>query len=200
MYKFIETTGNYHKEMNNENYEKWLKNQLIPNLPSNSVLVVDNAPYHNKYIEKPPNSNTRKQDMLNWLTTRDIPVNPNLTKPRIYDIILKHKHEHIEYSIDKILAGQGHSVLRLPPYHPDFNPIENIWSQLKQYVAQRNVDMNMTTVRNLLQEKVNMIGSEEWRKVCQHVMKCEEEFRKYENVIDDYSDRIIINTNDSDVD
>ncbi|GBP91733.1 hypothetical protein EVAR_92010_1 [Eumeta japonica] len=24
-----------------------------------------------------------------------------------------------------------HIVLRLPPYHPDFNPIENIWAQIK---------------------------------------------------------------------
>lgn len=197
-YKSTDTTGDYHKEMNSENYEKWLRNQLIPNLPTNSVLVVDNAPYHNKYIEKLPNSNTRKQDMIDWLKNHNIPVNPNQNKPAIYDIILQNKQEHIQYSIDKIMAEYGHSVLRLPPYHPDFNPIENIWAQIKQYVAQRNVDMNMTSIKNLLKEKVNMIGPEDWKKVCQHAIKCEEDFRIYENKIDDYSDQFIINTNDSD--
>lgn len=38
-------TGDYHNEMNFENYEKWLKEKLIPNLPKNSVLVLDNAPH-----------------------------------------------------------------------------------------------------------------------------------------------------------
>jgi transposase len=40
-------TGDYHGDMNHENYFKWLRNQLIPNLPSNSVVVLDNASYHN---------------------------------------------------------------------------------------------------------------------------------------------------------
>lgn len=53
-YKSTDTTGDYHNEMNNDNYEKWLVNQLIPNIPRDSVLVIDNAPYHNKYVERPP--------------------------------------------------------------------------------------------------------------------------------------------------
>jgi hypothetical protein len=34
--------------MNVTNYQKWLTEKLIPNLPPKSVLVVDNAPYHNQ--------------------------------------------------------------------------------------------------------------------------------------------------------
>jgi hypothetical protein len=41
-------TGDYHDSMNYDNYEKWVTRQLIPNLPANSVVVIDNAPYHNK--------------------------------------------------------------------------------------------------------------------------------------------------------
>ncbi|KAG8235330.1 hypothetical protein J437_LFUL003613 [Ladona fulva] len=40
-------TGDYHGEMNSGNYLKWIKNQLIPNLPPKSLVVIDNAPYHN---------------------------------------------------------------------------------------------------------------------------------------------------------
>ncbi|XP_063533653.1 uncharacterized protein LOC134743952 [Cydia strobilella] len=183
VYKSTDTTGDYHKEMNSENYEKWVKNQLIPNLPTNSVLVVDNAPYHNKYTEKLPNSNTREQDMIDWLTTHNIPVDPN-------EAPLQYKHEHIQYSIDKILAEHGHSVLRLPPYHPDFNPIENIWAQLKQYVAQRNVDMTLTSVKNLLQEKVNMIGPEDWKKYMYQCECCLETFNIPNSV---FGDSVVLN-------
>ena len=46
-FKSHQTTGDYHSDMNYANYEKWLKERLIPNLPQNSVIVIDNAPYHN---------------------------------------------------------------------------------------------------------------------------------------------------------
>lgn len=39
-------TGDYHGDMNAANFTKWLEKQLIPNLPSHSVIVMDNAAYH----------------------------------------------------------------------------------------------------------------------------------------------------------
>lgn len=50
-------SGDYHDNMNFENYEKWLRTQLIPNLPPGSVVVVDNASYHNKQYDIAPTSN-----------------------------------------------------------------------------------------------------------------------------------------------
>jgi hypothetical protein len=47
MFKSGTKSGDYHHEMNFDNYERWLKTKLIPNLPPNSVLLVDNAAYHN---------------------------------------------------------------------------------------------------------------------------------------------------------
>jgi hypothetical protein len=31
------------------------------------------------------------------------------------------------HKIDEFLRGKGHDVLRLPPYHCEFNPIEMEW-------------------------------------------------------------------------
>ncbi|XP_077531208.1 uncharacterized protein LOC144143312 [Haemaphysalis longicornis] len=39
-------TGDYHDEMNGAHFEKWLTEKLLTRLPSNSVIVMDNAPYH----------------------------------------------------------------------------------------------------------------------------------------------------------
>ena len=44
-------TGDYHNDMNNENFMKWVNDQLLPNMPEKSVLVVDNASYHNVPIK-----------------------------------------------------------------------------------------------------------------------------------------------------
>jgi hypothetical protein len=62
IFKSNQKTGDYHNEMNGENYIRWLKEKLIPDLELNSVLVTDNAPYHNIQKNKAPTSNqTRKQ-------------------------------------------------------------------------------------------------------------------------------------------
>ena len=52
VFKAHSATGDYHNEMNRDNFLKWLKEKLIPNLPERSVLVVDNAPYHNLQVDK----------------------------------------------------------------------------------------------------------------------------------------------------
>ncbi|KAL0830040.1 hypothetical protein ABMA28_003498 [Loxostege sticticalis] len=92
-------SGDYHDNMNFENYEKWLKSQLMRNLPANSVVVA-------------------------WLTEKGIQhEKTQLKKPQLYNLIKANKERFI---IDRILAEQGHQVLRLPPYHPDLNPIKTI--------------------------------------------------------------------------
>lgn len=199
--KCMDSEGDYHREINSDRYQTWLRNQLIPNLPSNSVLVIDNAPYHNSLLIKPPNSNTRKADMVSWLQKHDIPCNSSLTKPEIYETVKQNKSNHTKYAIDQILNEYGHAVIRLPPYHPDFNPIENIWSQIKGYVAKKNVAMNLTSIRILVQEKIDMIGTHEWTAVCNHAIKCEEKYRLDEGLLDENIDnRFVINIGCSDSD
>jgi len=59
-------SGDYHDNMNHANYKKWLQEKLIPNLESKSVIVVDNASYHNVQLNQHPTSNARKGEILSW--------------------------------------------------------------------------------------------------------------------------------------
>lgn len=81
--------------------------------------------------------------MINWLNRYEIPADLKLTKPQIHGIICRHKERHTQLYVGKILAEHRHTVLLMPPYRPDFNPIENIWPQLKDYVAPTNVGINL---------------------------------------------------------
>lgn len=60
-----------------------MQQDLIPKLPEQSVVVMDNASFH------------KQPEMQN------------------------------------ALAAAGHTLLYLPPYSPDLNPIEHKWAQIK---------------------------------------------------------------------
>lgn len=65
IYPAKKQTGDYHSNMNAGNYQKWITEKLLPNLPPQSVLV-DNASYHNVASDPAPTSNSRKGDKLAW--------------------------------------------------------------------------------------------------------------------------------------
>ena len=58
-------------------------------------------------------------------------------KPELYEII-KSKKQPPVYKVDEFLKRKGNEVLRLPPYHCEFNPIELIWGDLKGYIPHLN--------------------------------------------------------------
>jgi hypothetical protein len=161
MWQSRASTGDYHNQMNFDNYGKWLREKLIPNLPPNAVVVIDNAPYHNVLEEKCPNSNSTKVKMMNWLSEKNIPYSPEMFKPELYALIKIHKPHYQKYRVDKIMASYGHTILRLPPYHPDLNPIETIWAQVKQWVGARNVSFKINDVLRLCEEKFREMGEDD---------------------------------------
>jgi hypothetical protein len=59
---FNQIIWDYHQEMNGPIFLNWFENQLIPALKSPSVIVLDNASYHNIKTEETvvPNFNQRK--------------------------------------------------------------------------------------------------------------------------------------------
>lgn len=139
MFKSGLKKGDYHDDMNFKNYENWLKEKLIPNLQPNSVVVIDNAPYHNVQVNPAPSSSSLKADMLKWLAEQVIPHSQNQLKPELYNLIklYRPKPQYVTYKIDQILAAAGHSAIRLPPYHPDLSPIEMIWATVKAYIKKK---------------------------------------------------------------
>lgn len=193
-------SGDYHDNMNYDNYKKWVSTQLRPNLPPNSVVVVDNASYHNKVEDVAPISTSKKSEMQSWLNERNIKYTATMLKPQLYKLILANKENFRKYEVDRILREENHTVLRLPPYHPDLNPIEMIWAQIKGHVAKKNVTWNINTVMELVNQKVNSMGEEDWGAVCRKVKKIEEEYKKNDIVIDALTDELIIHVSDNDSD
>jgi transposase len=51
--------------------------------------------------------------------------------------VLPFRHDTKTYELDQVANERGHQVIRLPPYHCHFNPIELVWAQVKREVAKR---------------------------------------------------------------
>lgn len=186
------TDGDYHDQMNHDNFMMWTKNQLLPNLPPNSTIVIDNASYHNVEVNKAPNSNSKKVDMINWLCERGIEHDSKAFKPELYSLIKLHKDHNKVFVFDNLLKQSGHFVLRLPPYHPDLNPIEMIWGIIKNHVAQKNVTNKMDDTIALCKNKIEEISVDEWKKVCNKVIQLEIDYLEKEHLIDETTERLII--------
>ncbi|XP_047024143.1 uncharacterized protein LOC124633092 [Helicoverpa zea] len=168
-YKANCVTGDYHSDINAENYEKWLKERLVPNLPPDSVVVLGNASYHNVQNDRAPNSNSEKIEMQRWLTEKNIAFEQDMKKIELYDLIKKNKEKYISYKVDDILQPYGIKVIRLPPYHPELNPIEDVWGILNNYIASHNVDQNVTEIMKLINESLSQIDEGVWSNTCRHI-------------------------------
>lgn len=95
------------------------------------MIVLDNAPYHSVRVEKVPTTATRKQDIIDWLHSKNIPTDDTMVKAELLHLVSLNKDEHQKYIIDELALKHNHMVLRTPPYHCELNPIELIWSQVK---------------------------------------------------------------------
>ena len=87
IFEAAKRTGDYHGQMNWENFSTWFSDQLLPNIPSHSLIILDNAPYHNVVVEDAfPTPKSRKEQLCAWLTKNDIPWTPDMLKPELYDL------------------------------------------------------------------------------------------------------------------
>jgi transposase len=202
MWKAGQSSGDYHHQMNKNNFEKWVKDRLLPNLEPRSVLVIDNAPYHNIECDdyKVPTTNSKKSEMAAWLNRQGIPHSDDMLKPQLYRLIQLHKPTNKRFFVDELLQREGHSVLRLPPYHPELNPIELIWAEVKSHIARNNVSFATKDVKDICEQKLSEMGQEDWAFKCRHVKKIEEEYVLREPVIDSVIDSFVIRLGDDDDD
>ncbi|CAH2097386.1 unnamed protein product [Euphydryas editha] len=194
IFKSQSKSGDYHDDMNKTNFMKWLQEKLIPNLPANSLVVMDNAPYHTVKLNKAPTLSSTKAEMQNWIINKGLSYLPTMVKAQLYEIIKEHKEAPI-YEADQMLQAHGHRVARLPPYHCELNAIEFMWSLVKRRVASKNVGQETNNIVNLTEEAFQTITAEDWQKQCEHVRHIEDKLCERDRCVDAEIDRFIIELN-----
>ncbi len=138
VFKSTRKTGDYHGQMNYELFSKWFREQLLPSLPKNSLIMMDNASYHNALAcHSAPTTSCKKDDIRSWLIKNRIPVRDDSLKVELIEILEKVAPAPT-YALDELASEQGHEILRTPPYHPELQPIETCWAVVKNQMARHS--------------------------------------------------------------
>jgi len=176
-------TGDYHGQMDWGNFSRWFTEQLLPNIPENSIIIMDNASYHNTTEESSfPKSNARKENLRKWLDDKGIPWGEDLLKAELY-ALCKLFEPKPEYKIDKIVEAEGHSILRTPQYHPELQPIETCWGVVKNYMA-KHCDFTLRQFRDNLPPAFSQVTSQTCKKLIAKMVTEEEKYWVEDGKID----------------
>ena len=176
-------TGDYHGQMDCGNFSRWFTEQLLPSIPENSIIIMDNASYHNTTEESTfPKSNARKEHLRKWLDDKEIPWGEDLLKAELY-ALCKSFEPKPEYKIDKIAEAEEHSILRTPQYHPELQPIEMCWGVMKNYMA-KHCDFTLRKFRNNLPSAFSQVTSKTCQKLIAKTVAKENEYWAEDGEID----------------
>jgi len=111
------------------------------------------APSGERVAEATPQSHWHTVTMLAALTTQGLQAPMTIESPTDGDVFLSYLEQvlcpqlrpgqvvimdnlsaHKVVGVQQLIAATGARLLYLPPYSPDFNPIEQAWSKIKQWL------------------------------------------------------------------
>ncbi|KAE9540703.1 hypothetical protein AGLY_003948 [Aphis glycines] len=186
--------ADYHSKMNATIFHKWFVDTLS-NLKEPCIIVMDNA-YHSTLTEEYPKANTRKTDVQKWLKDRSIDFSPVETLSELREKVKLAMPKEKKYKLDKIALQMGHEVVRLPPYHCQYNPIALIWEQVKGKVTDNS--FKIEDVEVLVNIALDAVTTEYWTKYGEHCNKIQEDDLVKEDLRDKILEVILITMNPDD--
>ncbi|XP_031352063.1 uncharacterized protein LOC116177270 [Photinus pyralis] len=180
--------------MTSEVFEKWFM-EIVTHLDEQSVIIMDNASYHSRKSEKIPNTSTKKADIQTWLTSKSIPYEEDMVRAELLQLV-KRAAVTPKYVVDEIAKEHNRTVLRLPPYHCELNPIELIWPQIKGEVARNNTTFKMKDLHPLFQQAVEHVTAENWKNAIRHAQSEEEKMWQIDILMDIVVEPLVIHVGD----
>ncbi|XP_076037484.1 uncharacterized protein LOC143022948 [Oratosquilla oratoria] len=194
----------YHDSMNSDTFKQWFVDQLLPNIPERSLIVLDNAHYHCALVNQVPSLTTQKVDIVKWLTENSIPHDSTSSRPELLYLAKLHKKRLQRYEIDELAMAEGHKVLRLPPYYCQLNPIELIWIRMKEEIKRicSDTDQNFTGIEEVAQSAITCVSPEHWRRCIKHTKSLEDDYRRkyvaFESMFESFDLNVSLSDSSSD--
>ncbi|XP_070382486.1 uncharacterized protein [Dermacentor albipictus] len=140
--------------MDGNRFEGWF-NDVLQKLPAGSVVVFDSELYHTRREEKLPTTASKKEKIQEWLKSKDLSYSERMVKKLLFELVESVKPHFLSYTVENAAESAGRILLRLPPYHCECNPIECVWTKVKNSIAVDNRDFKLSSVEDVLREKSN---------------------------------------------
>ena len=130
----------------------------------------------------------KKSDMKQWLSQHNIQFDEHELNAELWlkitDFLKSYRGE--KYALDAHLKTLQVEVVRMPPYHCDFNPIEKCWSFRKQFVAAKNQSKNSFNDLTVWWERSrNEMTFDHIEKLFERVIRIENQFAEIDLREDD---------------
>lgn len=90
---------------------------------------------------------------------------PNLKPGQV--VVLDNLSAHKSQEVDRLIESAGARVMRLPPYSPDYNPIEMAISKIKS-VLRKLAERSVETLLKAIEDAVASITAEDARNFIRH--------------------------------
>ena len=183
-FKSSRKTGDYHGQMNQEIFTKWFSEKLLPNIPAHSLIIMDNASYHNVLSPaSAPTPSCKKEKIRSWLERNNFPVKDDCLKAELVEILTRVGPQPT-YVLDEIAIGQGHEILRTPPYHPELQPIETCWGIVKNEIS-RNCDFTMDNLILQLERAFDKVNANTCAGLIRKIRDVEDTFWRDDAALDE---------------
>lgn len=103
----LKNWSDYHQEIYARQFETWFERQLIPNIPSNRVTVLNNVSYYTRTIEK---IQVREKTDYIFLWNQHIGVSTSsMYKKTLLDIVKENIFEKF-FFIDELVTSKSHHI------------------------------------------------------------------------------------------
>ena len=165
--------GEFHGTIDAEFFEEWFTKTFLPSLPKHRCMIImDNAAFHRKVAVS--RSKLTVATIKERLTLHNVPFTDDMTKAEL--LLLMDEHAPIRPTLETIAEAAGHRILWLPPYFPEFNPIECMWGIIKNCMRKLYNDERITAAvfRDRFHTSCLRCSSNVWRntiKMCRAAMQ-----------------------------
>ncbi|RZC37366.1 DDE 3 domain containing protein [Asbolus verrucosus] len=186
----------YHDGIGHKYFEDWFQ-KLLNDLDKSSLISLDNEPYHSRIKNKQPTSTWKNKDITEWLV-KNIYFEPGSLKQELLHLARANKQDN-QYVIDELAEQAGHKVLCLPPYHCQFNPIELIWSQTKNYYDKHigKSGYREEAVLNMWEEYLRQVTPKNWSNCFSYLEKLLQQWWRGEYLLEEIEPIITTSSGDS---
>ncbi|XP_022195252.2 uncharacterized protein LOC120348698 [Nilaparvata lugens] len=158
---------------NSATFEKWFKEQLLPNLQPNSVIVFDNGIYNSTSTHF-PNASSSKEELKFWLMSKNVHLPEDSMKKEMLHEVEKVKHLYCTSLVDEMARYHGFRIVRLPPHHSELNPIEYAFNQVKEMITMQVSQTKQEIKPRTIDQAFDAVTAQNWRHFFKYVEKTEQ--------------------------